>query len=162
MAESGSDDAVRIERTFDAPVHLVWAMWTDPIHFQAWYGPDGASVPVAKMDVRVGGTRLIGMKAQTPNGPMEMWFTGEYREVREHEKLVYTEAMADENGNPVSPVDSGLPEDHPTATEVTVELHDLDGRTRMIMTHVGIPKDSPGAAGWSMAFEKLAALLESR
>jgi hypothetical protein len=27
----------------------------------------------------------------------------------------------------------------------------------MVMTHVGIPSDSPGAAGWAVAFDKLAA-----
>jgi len=30
-------------------------MWTEPEHFKAWYGPDGVTVPVAKMDVRAGG-----------------------------------------------------------------------------------------------------------
>jgi hypothetical protein len=25
------------------------------------------------------------------------------------------------------------------------------------MTHAGVPKDSPGAAGWTMAFDKLVA-----
>jgi uncharacterized protein YndB with AHSA1/START domain len=43
-------DEVVIERSFDAPVDLVWKMWTDPEHFKAWYGPDGAAIPVAKMD----------------------------------------------------------------------------------------------------------------
>ena len=56
-------------------------MWTEPEHFRSWYGPDGATIPVAKMDVRVGGTRLVCMEMQTPNGAMQMWFTGEYREV---------------------------------------------------------------------------------
>ena len=54
-----SDGAVRIERTFDAPAELVWRMWTDPGHFSAWYGPTGATIPVATMDVRVGGRRLV-------------------------------------------------------------------------------------------------------
>jgi hypothetical protein len=27
------------------------------------------------------------------------------------------------------------------------------------MTHVGIPQDSPGAAGWAMALDKLAAYI---
>ena len=31
-----NDDAVEIERTFDAPVDLIWKMWTDPEHFSAW------------------------------------------------------------------------------------------------------------------------------
>ena len=159
--KSGSRDAVVIERSFDAPVGLIWQMWTDPEHFAAWYGPAGATIPVAKMDVRVGGTRLVSMEVQTPGGPMQMWFTGEYREVAENERLVYTESMSDEKGNVVSPSDMGMPEGHPTTTEVRVELEDVDGRTKMVMTHVGIPGDSPGAAGWAMAFDKLAAYVEA-
>jgi uncharacterized protein YndB with AHSA1/START domain len=158
----GSQDAVVIERSFDAPVDVIWQMWTDPEHFKAWYGPDGATIPVAKMDVRVGGTRLVGMEMQTPNGAMQMWFTGEYLEVVDNERLVYTESMSDENGNVMSPSDMGMPEGHPTTTEVRVELEDAGGRTNMVMTHVGIPADSPGAAGWAMAFDKLAAHVEAR
>jgi uncharacterized protein YndB with AHSA1/START domain len=101
------------------------------------------------MDVRVGGTRLVCMEMQTPNGPMQMWFAGEYLEVVENERLVYTEAMADEDGN-VSP----------PSTEVRVELQGVGGRTKMVMTHRGIPADSPGATGWTMALDKLAARVE--
>jgi uncharacterized protein YndB with AHSA1/START domain len=155
-----SQDAVVLERTFDAPVELVWQMWTDPEHFKAWYGPDGAAVPVAKMDVRVGGTRLVCMEVQSPRGLMQMWFTGEYREVIENERLVYTESMSDENGNVASPAEMGMPEGHPTTTEVRVELYDIGGRTKMVMTHAGIPGDSPGAAGWVMALDKLAAHIQ--
>src|SRR5262245_23077093 len=149
--DSGSADAVVIERSFDAPVDLVWRMWTDPEHFRTWYGPDGASIPVAKMDVRVGGSRLVCMEMQTPDGPMQMWFTGEYLEVVEHERLVYTEAVADEHGVPRAATGAGSHD----ATEVRVELTAVDGRTRMVMTHVGIPAGSPGEAGWTMAFDKL-------
>lgn len=155
--ERGSGDSVVLERSFDAPVDLIWRMWTDPEHFKEWYGPKGALIPVAKMDVRVGGTRLVCMEMQTPNGPMQMWFTGEYQEVVENERLVYTESMADESGNVVSPSDMGMPEGHPVTTKIRVELEDLGGRTKMVMTHVGIPSDSPGATGWDMAFDKLVA-----
>lgn len=157
MADPSTPDAVVIERNFDAPVALIWQMWTEPDHFKEWYGPDGAAIPVAQMDVRVGGTRLVCMEMQTPNGPMRMWFTGEYREVVENERLVYTESTSDENGNVLSPADMGMPEGHPVTTTVTVELEDLEGRTKMVMTHAGIPADSPGAAGWAMALDKLAA-----
>jgi len=77
--------------------------------------------------------------------------------VRENERLVYTESMSDEDGNVLSPSDIGMPEGHPTTTEIIVELEDLGGRTKMVMTHAGIPEDSPGAAGWTMALDKLAA-----
>jgi uncharacterized protein YndB with AHSA1/START domain len=157
-----SGDAVVLERSFDAPVDLIWQMWTDPEHFKAWYGPDGATISVAKMDVRVGGTRLVCMEMQSPNGPMQMWFTGDYREIVENERLVYTESMADEDGNVLAPAAMGMPEGHPTTTEITVEFRDVDGRTNMVMTHVGIPSDSPGATGWTMAFDKLAAYVASR
>ena len=100
---SWSRDAVVIERSFDAPVELMWQMWTDPEHFKAWYGPDGAAIPVAKMDVRVGGTRLVCMEVQSPDGPRQMWFSGEYREVVENARLVYTESISDEDGNVAPP-----------------------------------------------------------
>ena len=66
--DRGSEQAVVIERDFDAPVELIWQMWTDPEHFKAWYGPTGAAIPVAKMDVRVGGTRLVCMEFASPDG----------------------------------------------------------------------------------------------
>jgi uncharacterized protein YndB with AHSA1/START domain len=154
---SNSKHAVVIERSFDAPVDLLWKMWTEPEHFKEWYGPAGARIRVAKMDVRVGGSRLVGMAIETPSGPMQMWFTGEYREVVENERLVYTETMSDENGNALSPADLGMPEGHPATTEVRVELENVGGRTKMVMTHAGIPSDSPGATGWTVALDKLAA-----
>ena len=158
---SSAQDAVLIERSFDAPVDLIWQMWTDPAHFAVWFGPTGATVAVTRMDVRVGGTRLVSMKVQTPGGPMQMWFTGEYLEVVENQRLVYTESMADENGKVLSPSQMGMPDGHPTVTEVRVELEEIGGRTKMVMTHVGIPAGSPGAAGWTMAIDKLAARVEA-
>ena len=102
------------------------------------------------------------MEMQSPNGPMQMWFTGDYREVVENERLVYTESMADEHGNVLAPSAMGMPEGHPTTTEISVELEGVDGRTKMVMTHAGIPSDSPGATGWIMAFDKLANYLATR
>ena len=64
--DDSSEQAVVIERSFDAPVDLIWKMWTEPEHFKEWYGPTGARIPVAKMDVRVGGSRLVGMAMETP------------------------------------------------------------------------------------------------
>lgn len=157
-----AQDSLIIERIFDAPVDVIWRMWTEAEHFKEWYGPNGASIPVARMDVRVGGRRLICMEMRTPNGATQMWFTGEYREVAPPKRLVYTESMSDENGNMVPPSNMGMPKGHPQTTEVIVELEDIGGRTKMVMTHAGIPEDSAGAAGWAMAFEKLAAHVGSQ
>ena len=150
-----------IERIFDAPAGLVWRMWAEPDGFASWYGPDGAAIPVAEMDVRVGGARRIGMAMQTPGGERRMWFAGEYREVVDGRRLVYTEFMADEAGAPLPPSAMGMPEGTPMETEVVVEFEDLGDRTRVTMTHVGVPEGSPGAAGWTMAFAKLADSLDA-
>ncbi|MCK4897730.1 MAG: SRPBCC domain-containing protein, partial [Anaerolineales bacterium] len=154
-----SEDAVVIERTFDAPKDIIWQMWTAPEHFKKWYGPKGFTVPVADMDMRVGGKRLICMAS--PDGSMKMWTTGEYTEIVPNERLVYTESPADENGNVVSPSAMGMPEGYPAMTEVTVLLEYLDGRTKMVMTHAGVPASSGANAGWEQAFDKLADHIET-
>ena len=151
--------SVTLERILDAPIGLVWQMWTQAEHFAAWYGPAGSTVPVAEMDVRVGGRRHLCLRMGTPDGDRQMWFVGEYREVDPPTRLVYTESMSDPEGNVVPPEALGMPSGHPETTEVTVQLDDLDGRTRMVMTHAGVPADSPGAMGWNMALDKLEALL---
>jgi uncharacterized protein YndB with AHSA1/START domain len=154
-----SKDALVIERVFEAPVDLIWQMWTDPEHFKNWYGPTGFTVPVAEMDVRVGGKHLICMAS--PDGSMKMWTTGEYKEVVPNERLVYTDSPADENGKVVSPAAMGMPAGHPTITEVIVQLEDLGGRTKMVMTHAGMAPDSGAGGGWEQAFAKLASYIES-
>jgi hypothetical protein len=70
--------------------------------------------------------------------------------------------MSDEHGVVLAPADIGMPEGHPTTTEVRVELEGVDGRTKMVMTHLGIPAGSPGAAGWEMAFGKLVAHVDAQ
>jgi uncharacterized protein YndB with AHSA1/START domain len=141
------DGVIVIERVFDAPIDLIWQMWTQAEHFKNWYGPQGVSVPKIDMDVRVGGKRLFCMEMQTPNGNRRMWFAGEYTEVMPIQRLVYTESMADEQGNSLSP-----------ATVVTVVLEDVGGRTKMVMTQAGMPEGQEGAsAGWDQAFTKMAA-----
>lgn len=157
-----SKNAVVVERTFDAPVEVIWQLWTTPDLFKTWYGPNGFSVPVAEMDVRVGGKHLFCMERQTPNGSMKMWSTGEYIEVVPNQRLVYTDSIADENGNIVAPAAYGMSDDYPVTTEVTVLLEAVDGRTKMKMSHVGVPSNEGGAiGGWEQAFDKMASQAKS-
>lgn len=150
---------VVIERTFNASLESVWKMWTEADNFKQWYGPEGASIPTAEMSVEVGGKRLICMEMNTPNGPMKMWFTGEYVKVEPMSLLSYTESMSDEDGNIISPADMGMPEGYPEKTTVSVELTEMGESTKMVLTHAGVPAGSPGEAGWNMAIAKLEKLL---
>jgi uncharacterized protein YndB with AHSA1/START domain len=153
MSRPDTADAVVIERTFAAPIDLVWRMWTDGAEFAGWYGPPGAEIPVAEIDATVGGRRRVCMTMETPDGTMRMWFGGEHLTVDPPSRLVYTEVHTDEEGSPMP----GSPD-----TEVRVELTSVDGGTRMVMTHVGIPTGSPGATGWNLAFDKLTGRLAVR
>ena len=158
MVDSSTyEESAVLERVFDAPIDLVWKMWTDPASFKAWYGPSGVTVPVAELDVWPGGRRRVCMAV----GPREMWFTGQHLEVTEPTRLVYTETIADEHGNPISPESLGMPPKTPGTTEVTIVLKEVNGGTRVTLTHAGVPAESGGARGWQAAFEKLAAELRA-
>ena len=150
---------VKIERTFDAPIDIIWAMWTDAEKFKSWYGPMGMTVPSAEMDVTVGGTRKISMQMVTPDRTMTMYFTGVYKEITAPTRLVYTEAMCDADGKVMSPEQMGMPPGAPDITEVIVDLRSDGDKTVMTMVHVGVPEGSPGAGGWGQAFDKLGSMV---
>lgn len=156
-----SGDWVRIVRTFDAPIETVWQMWADPEMFKQWYGPNGFSIPVAEMDLTVGGTRKICMEMAGPERTMTMWFKGVYKEIQPPNRLRYTEAMCQEDGTLIPPGVMGMPEGTPDITEVIVDLVEEDGKTAMTMVHIGVPAGSAGEGGWLQAFEKLAAHLRA-
>lgn len=146
---------VRIQKVFDAPIDVVWRMWTDPEMFKQWYGPMGMTVPTAEMDVVVGGHRKICMEMKTPERTMSMWFTGVYKEVMRPSRLVYTESMCDQDGTIISAESMGMPEGHPDITEVIVDLTEDGGKTTMTMVHVGVPEGTAGEGGWNQAIDKL-------
>jgi uncharacterized protein YndB with AHSA1/START domain len=90
-----------------------------------------------------------------------MWFIGQHLEVSEPTRLVYTETIADENGNPITPESLGMPPGTPGTTEVTVVLNEVDEGTLVTLTHAGVPVDSGAARGWNGAFDKLEAELSA-
>ena len=49
------DRELRLTRILNAPVELVWEVITDASHIAQWWGPDGFTITVSKMDVRPGG-----------------------------------------------------------------------------------------------------------
>lgn len=116
-----------LERVFDAPRELVFAMYKDPEHLKRWWGPRGWEVPVCNVDFRPGGVWHYCMKCVDPNQGqffgMESWGKGLYKEIVEPEKIVYTDYFSDAEGN--------LNQDMP-ATEATLEFIDLGGRTKLV------------------------------
>ncbi|MGN6569752.1 MAG: SRPBCC domain-containing protein, partial [Flavipsychrobacter sp.] len=46
---------IRLTRTLNAPVDLVWEAWTNPEHVANWWGPNGFTNTISKMDMQAGG-----------------------------------------------------------------------------------------------------------
>ncbi|MBY0576926.1 MAG: SRPBCC family protein [Gallionellaceae bacterium] len=54
-ASNAADCEIVISSVFDAPRELVWEAWTNPEHVAQWWGPNGFTTTIEKMDFRVGG-----------------------------------------------------------------------------------------------------------
>lgn len=76
---------ITIERTFNAPLKLVWDAWTNPEHIAAWWGPKGMDVNVIEHDFRVGGQWKYSMPMPDGN---EFISEGTYSEIIELSKIV--------------------------------------------------------------------------
>ena len=74
-----------ITRVFDASVSLVWQALTKAELIKEWWGPEGFTNTIHKMDVRVGGKWLFTM--HSPDGT-EFENDHTYLELIENEKLV--------------------------------------------------------------------------
>lgn len=84
--------SIRIVRTFDAPVDLVWRAHTEPELVKQWMtGPPDHSLPVCEIDFRVGGKARYVWK----NPEFEMGMTAEFKEIVENERIVHTEFFED-------------------------------------------------------------------
>ena len=152
---------VVIRRQFDAPRELVWKMWTDPDHFARWYGPFDFTVPVVEMDLRAGGSYLICLERLAPEGPSKLWFAGNYLEIVENERLVYTDYLSDEMGRALPDPSDGGSENAPHVTEFQVEFQDASTGTILMVTQKNTPSDSSAADAWKTQLDKLQAVIES-
>lgn len=82
-----ADDQILITRTFAAPPRLVWRAWTEPALVRRWWHADRGSMTACEIDLRVGGRWRYAME----HAGTEVAFSGEYREVVPHQRLVSTE-----------------------------------------------------------------------
>jgi uncharacterized protein YndB with AHSA1/START domain len=79
-----------LERTIDAPVALVWKVWTEPEHLKKWWTPAPWTTVEVEMDVRPGGIFRFVMRS--PEG-QSFPHLACFLEVIEHRKIVWTTAL---------------------------------------------------------------------
>ena len=76
---------IGLERMLNAPIDLVWKVWTEPEHIQHWWGPNGFTNSISKMEAKNGGEWKFIMHG--PDG--KDWDNFNiFKELVFHEKIV--------------------------------------------------------------------------
>ena len=117
-----------INRSFDAPIDLVFSMWSDPQHLATWLAPTGSNMTFYKSDIREGGETFYSMM----NDQYILYGRTNYLEIKKPTRMVYTQQFCDKDQNmarhPMAPT-------WPETMLTTVEFNsEFDGGTRVTVT----------------------------
>ena len=148
---------VRIARTFKAPRQRVFDAWVNPEYRQQWWGArPGMYCDLCNIDPRSGGQYRINMKNPQADGEREWITVGEFIEYDAPNKLVFTWSW--EQPDPTEPGTGAK------NTVVTVEFHDVEGGTQVVLTHEGFATEQlrdEHNQGWDGCLASLATFIES-
>ncbi|MCC6137951.1 MAG: SRPBCC domain-containing protein [Bdellovibrionaceae bacterium] len=164
---SGTDKFV-INRSFEAPIAVVFDMWTNPKHFSNWMPPTGFTMKFISADIKPGGGAFYSM---TNGGSITMYGKTNYLEIERPDRVVYTQEFSDKDGNlskhPMAPVwpdkmltTVALAEEGADQTRVTItwEVYGTATSEERAAFH----KEKGGMTqGWTGSFDKLEQYLES-
>jgi uncharacterized protein YndB with AHSA1/START domain len=137
------EPVLQVVRRLPASPDEVFDAWIDAESLREWMCPGTTHVSIAEVDPRLGGRFRIVMSDET--GDTE--HTGEYRELRRPERLVFTWISKNTLDR---------------ETLVTVELRPIGQETELTLTHERLPDDEARRKherGWTAIVEKLAAHL---
>jgi uncharacterized protein YndB with AHSA1/START domain len=152
MGKSSETDnrILSLERTFNAPLKLVWEAWTQAEHIAQWWGPKGMEIKITEQDFRVGGKWKYTM--QMPDGK-EFISEGVYLEIVELEKIVTSANF--------KPMTEGV--------EIHVLFKENEAKTDFVFSVVHQTeeycrqqKEMGFYNGWGAAFDRLQAHLQTR
>ncbi len=124
-------ETARLERTYDAPVELVWEMLTTAQGLDQWWNPDGFETRVTGVDLKPGGELRYTLTATSPEQvafmrsvdvPLSTEISKTFTEVAAPTRLAY-----------LSVIDF-VPDHEPIEHLTTIDLHPDGNRTTVIMT----------------------------
>jgi uncharacterized protein YndB with AHSA1/START domain len=144
--ENSTDGTLRavVRRRMPAPREVVFDAWIDPEGIREWMCPGNATSTEAVLDVRVGGSFRIVMKAPDKDHVQ----VGKYQVVDPPQKLVFTWSS----------------EDNPSAvTLVTVEFLAHGDESELVITHEKFIKPDVAKryeGGWGTIADKLAGYVD--
>jgi uncharacterized protein YndB with AHSA1/START domain len=159
----GGKETFVINRSFDAPIGVVFDAWSKPENVSKWMPPTGFSMKYLRADIRPGGEAFYVMTAD--NGSLTMHGKARYVEVRRPDRLVYTQVFTDEKENvsrhPHAPTwpetmltTVAFAEEGPERTRVTVTW-EVQGKATPQEMETFIQGRAGMTAGWTGSFDKL-------
>ena len=134
-----------VRRFIPVPREQVFAAWLDPSSQVQWMLPPTVTSATVESDPRVGGRFRIVMAR---GGGVEVEHVGEYLKIEPPSLLSFTWTSKETYGQ---------------TTVVTIEFHERDGGTELILTHRGLPPEKSTAheQGWGGIALKLDEFFES-
>ncbi len=141
-------NTVKLHRVIKAPAERVYRAFIDPHASAKWLAPNGFTCEVHHMDPKAGGTFRMSF-TNFATGHRHS-FGGEYKELKPHEKLRYTDTFDDPN--------------LPGEIMVTVLLKEVSCGTEINITQENIPEIIPLEMcylGWQDSVRQLADLVET-
>jgi uncharacterized protein YndB with AHSA1/START domain len=147
---------VLITRVFAAPRALVFKAWTEQAQLMRWFAPNGCSIEYRRFEFKPGGRYHSCI--HTPDGH-QCWCVGEYREIMAPERVVFTMAIGDAEGNRRDPISAGMDPAWPEETVVTITLQEQDGKTTLTLQQTvneALAKRTGAHPSWLQMFDRLA------
>lgn len=166
--ESTGKEKFVINRSFDAPLDLMFEMWTSPNYLSQWLPPIGASMQFIRANIKPGGSSFYVM----PYGNIKMYGRIEYLKIEKPHRIVYTQQFCDEQENigrhPMSPTwpqtmltTVECAKEGPNRTRVTVTWEPYGKTTREEIETFANARGGM-TQGWTGSMDKLEAYLEKR
>ncbi len=159
-------DCFVINRSFEAPIDVVFEMWSNPQHVAAWLPPTGFVMDHLRAEIKPGGSSFFRM--QNGSG-VTMYGKADYLEVQKPHRIVYRQTFCDSNElpsrHPLAPtwpqamlVTVTFTEEVAAQTRVTVHC-EVQGEATAVERETLRQGRPSMTQGWTGSFDKLETLL---
>lgn len=146
ISETTGKPELRMSRTFDAPLHLVWEAWAKSEYLARWFTPQPGKSEDVIVELRTGGTFMLTMKFPQESGIGSHTVRAKFTEVVPNERIVFETKV------------------HGLDVQTVVSFREANGKTTLdvLQQYSGENDATRGAhAGWTSTLDNLASVLKS-
>ncbi|HEX2533624.1 MAG TPA: SRPBCC domain-containing protein [Chitinophagaceae bacterium] len=150
--ETKEKQSVQISRDFTVPASRLFEAWIQPQHLKNWWRPMGNRLVEVQNEVQEGGR--VEYFFQTEEGTPAFRIHGQYKEVEEGRRLVYTWNWEVPNGNL-----------HDSAFLLRIQFKEQGSGSRLEVVQENFQDEEniqPHRDGWEQALQDLEQYLEQQ